>query len=62
MDWLTVPPTYGVQIRRIPQGFYPKLKGVDKGGLGGLQPPPPPPPPPHLFETIVLAIRQGFNF
>ena len=32
-------------------------KGVDKGegGLGGLQ-------PPHFFETIVLAIHQGFNF
>ena len=41
-----------------------RSKGVDRGGggvargLGGL----PPPPPPHFFETIVLAIHQGFNF
>ena len=28
-------------------------KGVDKGGLGGLQ-------PPHFFETIVLAIVREY--
>ena len=30
-----------------------RAKGVDKGGLGGLQ-------PPHFFETIVLAIVREY--
>ena len=29
------------------------IKGVDKEGLGGLQ-------PPHFFETIVLAIVRKY--